>query len=347
MTYTTETMAYAVKTVLDTWLKLSTDQGSALPESQKQFVSAGTILPMSGFELVGSDHLKFTLGTDAQGKQLFFKGRNTWYVYLPAVQLLKNGQPIAPPKPAPVYTVQTMLDTWLKTSPVQGSTLTSDQKQFVSARKVLPLSSYQLVENDHIKLTFGLDAQGKQIQFNGRNTWYVYRPAVQILKDGEAIALTPNSPSPQSTNQISAKGLKLLKSFEGLRLDAYIDAVGVLTIGYGTTTGVTPGMRITEAQAEDFLKRDLAKFEDAVRNLVKVPLNPDQFAALVSFAYNVGEGALAGSTLLQLLNQNDFQGAADQFLRWNRGNQGELPGLTRRRKAERALFLGEDFTVFL
>ncbi|MBW4662112.1 MAG: lysozyme [Drouetiella hepatica Uher 2000/2452] len=299
---------------------------------------------MSGFELVGTDHIKFTLGADAQGKQIFFKGRNTWYVYLSAVQLLRNGQPIAAPKPAPVYTVQTVLDTWLKVSAVQGSALSSEQKQLVSAGKVLPLSSYDWVENDHIKLTFGLDAQGKQIFFKGRNTWYVYRPAVRILKDGKAIALS--NPAPAS-GQINAKGLNLLKSFEGLVLEAYIDAVGVLTIGYGTTTGVSPGMRITEAQAESFLKRDLTRFENAVRKLVKVPLNEDQFSALVSFTYNVGEGALGGSTLLSLLNRGDFQGAADQLLRWNRGDRGELPGLTRRRRAERALFLGQDFTAFL
>ncbi len=337
-------MAYAVKTVLDTWLKSSTAQGSTLPDSQKQFVSAGTVLPLSGFELVGSDHIKFTLGADAQGKQIFFKGRNTWYVYLAAVQLLRNGQPIAAPKPAPVYTVQTVLDTWLKVSAVQGSTLSSEQKQLVSAGKILPLSSYDWVENDHIKLTFGLDAQGKQIFFKGRNTWYVYRPAVRILKDGEAIALTPSDAAP---GQINARGLKLLKAFEGLRLDAYIDAVGVLTIGYGTTTGVSPGMRITEAQAESFLRRDLTRFENAVSSLVKVALNEDQFSALVTFTYNIGEGAFAGSTLLGLLNQGAYQSAADQFMRWNKGDRGELPGLTRRRQAERALFLGQDFTAFL
>jgi GH24 family phage-related lysozyme (muramidase) len=350
MKYAAETMAYAVKTVLDTWLKSSTVQGSALPDSQKQFVNAGTTLPVSGFELVQPEHLKFTLGTDTQGKQIFFKGRNTWYVYLPAVQLLRNSQPIAAPRPAPIYIVQTLLDTWLKTSAAQGSNLSSDQKQFVSAGKVLPLSSYKLVENNHIQLTLGLDTQGKQVQFNGRNTWYVYRPAVRVFKDGEVIPLIPSSSnlSPgQSTGQISARGLKLLKAFEGLRLDAYIDPVGVLTIGYGTTTGVSPGMRITEAQAEDFLKRDLEKFENAVSSLVKVALNENQFSALVTFTYNVGEGALAGSTLLRLLNQSDFQGAAEQFLRWNKGDRGELPGLTRRRQAERALFLGRDFTVFL
>ncbi|PSB22895.1 muraminidase [filamentous cyanobacterium CCP2] len=153
--------------------------------------------------------------------------------------------------------------------------------------------------------------------------------------------------TPSGRRQINAKGLRLLKAFEGLRLEAYLDPVGVWTIGYGTTSGVFPGMRITEAQAEAFLRRDLARFERAVSDLITVPLNEDQYSALVSFTYNVGEGALAGSTLRRLLNQRDYQGAADQLLRWNRGDAGELPGLTRRRRAERALFLGQDYTVFL
>jgi GH24 family phage-related lysozyme (muramidase) len=341
-------MAYAIKTVLDTWFKTSTAQGSALPDDQKQFVNAGMLLPLSGFEILENDHIRLTLGLDAQGRQMQFKGRNTWYVYRPAVQILRDGKAIASTsEPAPNYALKTVLDTWLKVSVVQGSALTKEQKQFVSANKTLPLSSYALVENDHIKLTLGVDERGKQIQFNGRNTWYVYRPAVQILKDGQPIALASDSSSTASTKTINSKGLRLLKSFEGLRLDAYIDPVGVWTIGYGTTTGVRPGMRITEAQAEAFLKRDLARFEKAVADLVKVRLNSDQFSALVSFTYNVGEGALASSTLLRLLNQGDVLGAADQLLRWNRGDQGELPGLTRRRKAERALFLGQDFTAFL
>ncbi|NJO80723.1 MAG: lysozyme [Cyanobacteria bacterium RM1_2_2] len=146
---------------------------------------------------------------------------------------------------------------------------------------------------------------------------------------------------------MNAKGLRLLKSFEGLELRAYQDAVGVWTIGYGTTSDVRPGMVITEAQAEALLKRDLNRFERAVIDLVKVPLTDDQFSALVSFVYNVGEGALSTSTLLRLLNQRDYQGAADQLLRWDKAGGRTLAGLTRRRRAERALFLGQDYTVFL
>jgi GH24 family phage-related lysozyme (muramidase) len=96
---------------------------------------------------------------------------------------------------------------------------------------------------------------------------------------------------------------------------------------------------ISKAQAEALLKKDLLRFEQAVRSLVKVPLNSNQFSALVSFTFNVGSGALAQSTLLSLLNQKDYQGAADQFSRWVYGDGRVLPGLVTRRNAERDLFL--------
>ena len=112
------------------------------------------------------------------------------------------------------------------------------------------------------------------------------------------------------------------------------------------TEGVYEGMTITEAAAEELLRKDLAEFEAAVSEAVQVSLNDNQFSALVSFSFNLGADSLFESTLLKLVNQGDFQGAADQFLRWNKAGGQELPGLTRRRQAERALFLGEDWTVF-
>lgn len=162
-----------------------------------------------------------------------------------------------------------------------------------------------------------------------------------------------NAPKPQDSTRSAPKrtnqnGLLLIKSFEGLRLKAYRDAVGIWTIGYGTTRGVQPGMEISEEQAEAFLQEDLARFEQAIADSVKVPINDNQFAALVSFTYNVGSGALRSSTLLRLLNAKDHVRAiADQFPRWNKAGGRVLAGLTRRRNAERALFLGEDFHQFL
>ena len=138
---------------------------------------------------------------------------------------------------------------------------------------------------------------------------------------------------------ISQKGIDLIKSSEGLRLEAYRDSVGVLTIGYGTTRGVKPGMKITADQAEQYLKADVARFEPELAALVKVPLNQNQWDALMSFVYNLGSANLASSTLLKLLNAGDCARAADQFPRWNKAGGKELPGLTKRRAAEQALFL--------
>lgn len=150
--------------------------------------------------------------------------------------------------------------------------------------------------------------------------------------------LTTPQPSPGSTNRINSRGLELVKQFEGLVLTAYRDPVGIWTIGYGHTgPEVGPGDVITKAQAEALLRQDLARFESAVRNLVKVPLSSNQFSALVSFTYNVGSGALAQSTLLALLNQRNYQGAADQFPRWVNGGGQVLPGLVRRRNQELSL----------
>jgi len=365
------TSATWLKPLTDTWLKTSTEQGSLLSEDQKQFIPGNQLLPITSYIPVENDHIKITLGKDMQGNQVQFKGRNTWYVYRPSVQLLTNDQVVSPPTPSPApipapiptptppssgLVLQTLIDTWLKTSPVQGSTLSDQERQFVSNNSQLPLASYESAANDHLKISLGQDNQGNQVQFKGRNSWYVYRPAVQVLRDGQLVPIPAPTPTPvpsptpaptSTTGQINRDGLRLLKSFEGLRLKAYQDSVGVWTIGYGTTSGVRPGMVITEAQAEELLKRDLDRFEQAVSELVTVPLTDDQFSALVTFTYNVGEGSLADSTLLGLLNQGDYQGAADQFLRWDKAGGQALPGLTRRRRAERALFLGQDYTVFL
>ncbi|AXE31651.1 muraminidase [Chromobacterium phragmitis] len=137
----------------------------------------------------------------------------------------------------------------------------------------------------------------------------------------------------------NASGIRLIKQFEGLRLAAYQDMVGVWTIGYGHTgPDVKAGLIITQQQADKLLAADLEKFETGVGQLVAVPLNANQFAALVSFSYNLGLGNLRSSTLLRLLNQGDFAGAAAQFSRWNRAGGQVVAGLARRRQAEQALF---------
>ncbi|ENT8184669.1 lysozyme [Enterobacter hormaechei subsp. xiangfangensis] len=144
--------------------------------------------------------------------------------------------------------------------------------------------------------------------------------------------------------QTSEKGIALIKQFEGCKLTAYQDSVGVWTIGYGWTQPVDgkpirAGMTIKQETAERLLKTGLVSYESDVSRLVKVGLTQGQFDALVSFTYNLGARSLSTSTLLRKLNAGDYAGAANEFLRWNKAGGKVLNGLTRRREAERALFL--------
>jgi len=141
----------------------------------------------------------------------------------------------------------------------------------------------------------------------------------------------------------SQAGIDLIKKFEGCKLRAYKDSVGVPTIGYGSTRDVKMGMRITPYMAEDFLRQDLEEAEAAVRDLINVPLSQCEFDALVSFTFNLGSGNLATSTLRNKLNGHDRKAAADEFLKWVNAGGKKLSGLVRRRKAERAMFLGENW----
>lgn len=135
-----------------------------------------------------------------------------------------------------------------------------------------------------------------------------------------------------------------IKEHEGLRLVAYLDSVGVWTIGYGDTgPDVVKGLTITKAQAEERLRKRLVEFEGYVNRAVKVKLTQNQFDALVSLVYNIGPTNFNSSTLLRKLNAGDYAGAADQFLVWNKGRVGGklqvIDGLTNRRKKERQLFV--------
>lgn len=146
------------------------------------------------------------------------------------------------------------------------------------------------------------------------------------------------SRQPQRTGE---KGLNLIKSFEGLRLEKYQDAVGKWTIGYGHL--ILPNehfeRELTESEALSLLQQDLVRTEKGVSQYVCIDVNQHQFDALVSFTFNLGIGNFQKSTLLILLNKGEIAQAADQFLRWNKAGGKELAGLTRRRNAERNLFL--------
>ena len=137
----------------------------------------------------------------------------------------------------------------------------------------------------------------------------------------------------------SQKGIDLIKKFEGCRLKAYKCPANVWTIGYGHTNNVRPDDVITQEQAEELLKRDLISFENSVSKLIKIAVTQNEFDALVSFAFNVGVGALANSTLLKLLNSGNKKGAAEQFSRWVYAGNKVLEGLIKRRNAEKDLFM--------
>lgn len=168
--------------------------------------------------------------------------------------------------------------------------------------------------------------------------------AWKVLKEADNATEWP--PQITSGRKINEAGLELVKHFEGLYLTAYKDPVGIYTIGYGHT-GLThkdgtvyPGRKITKAEAEQLLRYDMGVFEKRVSGLVKVPLNDNEFSALVSFDFNTG--GLDKSTLLKKLNAGDKSGAALEFLKWDKAGGSTLPGLTRRRRSERNLFLSQE-----
>ena len=132
--------------------------------------------------------------------------------------------------------------------------------------------------------------------------------------------------------------MSLIKEWEGYRDKAYLDTGGVWTIGWGHTKGVKQGDVCTLKQAEQWYLEDTEHARNGVETLVKVPLTDEMREALESFTYNCGVGALASSTLLRKLNALDYEGAAQQFKRWNKDNGKVILGLTRRRAAEEALF---------
>ena len=137
--------------------------------------------------------------------------------------------------------------------------------------------------------------------------------------------------------------VELIKTFEGFRSQSYSDVVGVWTIGYGSTrvhgNKVVPGMVCTVDEAEEYLYDELEPVAVRISDMVKVNLTQNQFDALCSFAYNLGTGALQNSTLLRKINAGDYNGAANEFAKWNQAGGKVLPGLVKRRELERQLFL--------
>lgn len=139
----------------------------------------------------------------------------------------------------------------------------------------------------------------------------------------------------------SGAGLALIQHFEGLRLQAYQCSAGVWTIGWGHTAGVKAGDTIDTDTAKRLLVEDVAGVERQLEAVLKRPISQSQFDALVCFTFNLGIGSLSKSTLLKRVNEGDTASASDEFLKWNKAGGKALVGLTRRRMAERKLFISQ------
>ena len=139
--------------------------------------------------------------------------------------------------------------------------------------------------------------------------------------------------------EITNEGINLIKKFEGLKLESYLCPAGVWTIGYGHTKGVKKGDKITQLEADNFLKEDLISFEKGVTRLIKSNINQNQFDALVSFAFNLGLANLKKSTLLKKVNSNpNDRTIVDEFIKWIYAGGKQLEGLKKRRQAEAYLY---------
>jgi lysozyme len=143
---------------------------------------------------------------------------------------------------------------------------------------------------------------------------------------------------------LSQHGREVIKEHEGLRLDRYLDPVGVATIGWGHTRTARNVLRITLEEAQTLFNQDVADAENCIRRNVTVELTQGQFDALVSLVFNIGCGAFSRSTLLDLLNRELHRLAYDQFSRWVHAGGRRLPGLVRRRNDERVLWKRREVT---
>ena len=146
-----------------------------------------------------------------------------------------------------------------------------------------------------------------------------------------------------SNMQISEKGTSLIKHFEGCRLEAYQDSVGIWTIGYGTIKGVKEGDKINQDEAEHLLQEEMPEYEGYINDMVKVALEQNQFDALCSWVFNLGPNNLKSSTLLKVLNEGKYDEVPEQVVRWNKAGGKVLEGLKKRREAEALLFQGKEW----
>ena len=160
----------------------------------------------------------------------------------------------------------------------------------------------------------------------------LFMTAVKKVKFGEIIKM-----------QISEEGRQLIKKFEGCELEAYKCSADVWTIGYGRTKNVSRGDTCTQEQADKWLEEELPVYGAYVSDAVLVPLDQNEFDALVAWVYNLGPTNLNNSTMLKVLNENKKDEVPNQMRRWNKANGKVLEGLERRRLAESLLFEGKEW----
>jgi lysozyme len=198
------------------------------------------------------------------------------------------------------------------------------------------------------------------------NNIFFNQGSSDAVVEGQTLPQTPpppTNPLPDNTSDskphrsnvssmnISAEGVNAIKRFEGFREDAYQDTAGVWTIGYGTTEkalgyAVTPGMKMSKSEANTYLMEHLkSSYVPTVKRYITTEATQGEFDAMVSFVYNLGSGNFSESTLLKKFNAGDHEGAANEFVRWNKaknaktGKKEALAGLTTRRLAEKETFL--------
>ena len=153
----------------------------------------------------------------------------------------------------------------------------------------------------------------------------------------------------ENNMQISEEGLSLIKKFEGCPVDqdgncyAYQDVVGVWTIGFGRTKDVKEGDKMTKEEAIYLLQEEMMEYEGYINDLVEVPLEQNQFDALVSWVYNLGSGNLQSSTMLRVLNEGKYEEVPAQIRRWNKAGGEVYEGLVKRRESEAVMFMGGEW----
>ncbi len=161
---------------------------------------------------------------------------------------------------------------------------------------------------------------------------------LEVLASGKSD--NPVQKKVERTYSISQEGINLVKESEGFRDKPYLCQAGVRTIGYGHAIKKGENYKqVSREQAEKILVQDLSTAQNAVRKHVKTDLTQNQYDALCSFVFNVGEGNFKSSTLLKKLNKGDYSGAAEEFPRWNKAGGKVSKGLTNRRNKEKTLFL--------